>query len=163
MIKLTENISIVRLNAKYVPDDGSDYLTLEAHADDQGTIEHMIATLNSSPVQIRFLNGRWIFNKQLDHSPFVEYEDLLNELEKEVLHAFFGDNCRIADREFLSHFNVKNSHVGLRLKSLVDREQGKSEIKAQFKDINHHKYSSWGGTVPFPTTILADSFSFWTP
>lgn len=159
---MTESINIIRLNAKYLLNDaGSDYLTLQACADDQGMIEHMVASLGGSQAQMRFLNGKWAFNEQLDHSPFFEYEDLLNELEKEVLHAFAGDECRIADREFLSRFNVKNSHVGLRLKSPVGREQGESEIKAQFKDIDYHKYSSWGGTVS--STRIANAFSFWTP
>ena len=123
----------------------------------------MTASLDASLIQLRFLNGRRVFNEQVDYYPFSKYKGLLSNFEKEVLHAFSGDDCHIADREFLRQFNVKNTHVNLGLNSLIDWERGKSEITDQFKDINRHKYFSWGGTVPFSSTKKADTFLLWTP
>ena len=157
------DISIIRLSAKYAlcNEDGPGCLTLDAYADSQRMVGRMAASLDNSLIQLRFLNGRWVFNEQIDYYPFSKYEDLLSNFEKEMLHAFSGNDCRIADREFLCQFNVKNTHVNLGLNSLIDWERGKSEIMDQFKDINRHKYFSWGGSSS--TTKLADNFSFWTP
>lgn len=164
-MKYTTDISIIRLSAKYslCNEDDPGCLTLDAYADSQEMIGRMVASLDDSLIQLRLRNGRWVFNEHVGYYPFSEYEDLLSELEKEVLHAFSGDSCHIADREFISRFNVKNTHANLKLNSLIDWERGKSKITDQFKDISHHKYFSWGGTVPSFSTKIADTFLFWTP